>query len=441
MPRTPVRLAVPSRGDGVVAQACEVIGGVVGRYAGVGRRPWTFAAALLSAAASVFVALGVLQKNHCVRSGWSTPGSLWRACYSDLPGAVTAQHLSDPWATGGPGESQPVLTAYLTWLVRLLTPEGSGLVEQRFYFAAAAIVIVLLIAVTVAAVAATLPRSPWVAAHVALSPVLITASLMSYDMLGVALMALGVLAWTRRHPLMAGTLLGAATMARTFPAVVIVAIALVAWRERRQTALWRVLSGAVAAIAVGLILGWAVGGDPLASYQVWSDQSAGYGSSWLVVQIAGLDLPAAALTALAVIGWVLALVVGVYLATDRERNLDVAHLSLVMLVVVMVTGKSVSVQSALWLLPLIALCGLRWRDHLVWAGIELASFAAVWMYAGTSFNENRSLPGPAYALLTVLRLLAWIGLAWQAVATQRRLDEGEALPPTGVRRPILSAAD
>ncbi|MDE9365347.1 glycosyltransferase 87 family protein [Luteipulveratus sp. YIM 133132] len=445
MPRPPARLAAPSRGDDVVAQASEVVGGPVGRYAAIGRRPWTYAGALLSALASVVVALGVLQKNHCVRSGWSTPGSLWRACYSDLPAAVTPEHGATPWSGGGPGHSQPVLTAFLTWVLRWLTPSGSGLAEQRWYFALGAVVIALLVAVTVVATAGVARSTPWLAAHVALSPVLVTAALVSFDMFGVALMALGLLAWSRRHSTSAGVLLGAATMARTFPAVVLVAVALVAWRDDRRRELRHVLAGAALAVVLSLVLAWSMGGDPLASYQLWTDQGAGYGSPWLVAQIAHVSIPAAALTALAVIGWLLALVVGVYLATDRERAFGIPQLSLVMLVIVMVTGKTIPVQAALWVLPLIALCGLRWRDHLIWAAVEVTYFAGVWMYAGTSFNADRALPAPAYALLTSVRLLAYVGLAWRCLAGQRELDdaraEGPAASPGAARTRFAGVAD
>ena len=48
-------------------------------------RPWPFVAALLAAASGFVVALGVAQKAHCLKVGWSTPDQFWHACYSDLP--------------------------------------------------------------------------------------------------------------------------------------------------------------------------------------------------------------------------------------------------------------------------------------------------------------------------------------------------------------------
>ena len=43
------------------------------------------------------------------------------------------------------------------------------------------------------------------------------------------------------------------------------------------------------------------------------------------------------------------------------------------------TGKSFTVQSSVWLLPLVAWCALQWRDHLIWAGAEALNFVAVWL--------------------------------------------------------------
>jgi hypothetical protein len=77
-----------------------------------------------------------------------------------------------------------------------------------------------------------------------------------------------------------------------------------------------------------------------------------------------------------------------------------------MLVIVLVTGKSVPVQAGLWLLPLIALVGLQWRDHLIWAGFEAAYFVAVWLYIGGLSKPERGLPARGYSALLLLRLAA-----------------------------------
>ena len=75
-----------------------------------------------------------------------------------------------------------------------------------------------------------------------------------------------------------------------------------------------------------------------------------------------------------------------------------------MLAIVLLTGKSMTVQSALWLVPFAALVGLAWKDVLAWSATEALHFEAVWLYiAGTSV-PNRGIPASWYAVFLVLRL-------------------------------------
>lgn len=406
---------VPSRTDQVAALSTEVIGGPVGRYARVGARAWVLAAAVLSALASAVVALGILQKNHCVREGWSTPGSLWRMCYSDLPAAANGSAATTPFAPGGPAETQPVLTAILTWVAQRLVPGGStGLGRQQWFFAIAAILVVVLIAGCVVAVAWMLPSTPWRAGFVALSPLLVTSSLVSLDMLGVTLMALGLAAWVRRYPMAAGALLGAGIMARSFPVFALAAVVMVGWRLGRRDEVRKVLVAALTVVILCLALAYALGGDPLATYGIWNGQEGTYGSLWIIAQICGLDLSAGVLTLLAMLGWGAALCVGLVLIS-RARPPSVITLTTVMLVIVMVTGKSNPVQAALWLLPLLAASALPWREYLGWVGVELVAFVGTWLYVATSFAEDKSLPAPAYVLVAALRLLTLGVIAWRVL--------------------------
>ncbi len=419
--RDELRLTVPSRGEDVVGWSTEVIGGPVGRYAAVGRQGMSYAVVVLSSLASVFVALGVVQKEYCVRNGWGAPDSLWRACYSDLP--VAAGQTGGPWSAGGPGQSQPVLTAVLHWGLRVILPTETGVAAQRTYFTAGAIVIALLVAATVIATASMLRGTPWLAAHAALSPVLVTASLVSFDMFGVALATIGFALWVRGRPLPAGLLLGLAVMARTYPLVLILAIALVAVRDRRTADLGRMLLGVVVACAVCLGGAYAAGGDPLLVYRNWNAQAPGFGSPWQVMGLLKMPVSAHTASALAVIGWVIALLVGVYL-TRRPRHLTpLAPLAMTMLVIVMCTGKSFPVQQAVWLLPLLALVAMRWREHLIWATVEVVYFVMTWMYVAGSSDPNKGLAPEGYLIFALVRLVAWAAIAWIAWESAEQLED------------------
>jgi len=109
----------------------------------------------------------------------------------------------------------------------------------------------------------------------------------------------------------------------------------------------------------------------------------------------------------------------------------VAEVSLVMLVVVLVTGKSVPVQAGLWLVPLIALIGMQWRDHLVWAAFESTYFVAVWLYIAGLSKPDRGLPRGLYALLLVFRLAAMLFVVTQVWRVARSRGPAAEVDPEG----------
>ena len=241
----------PTRTDPVAAAASEIIGGPLGRYAAPARHTarsvWQPATAVLLGLTSLTVAFGLLQKAHCFSKGWNTPDQFWHACYSDLPLVYQTNGLGHtmPYLPGAQHLDQPLITGVVMWLVGLLVPDGSATVQQQWYFALSAVLITALAMVLVAVTVASVPRTPWRAAHIALSPVLVLAGLVSVDLLGVLLASAALWAWGRNRVLMAGVVLGLAISARTYPLVLLVAIGLLAvrcgkvpaWRRLAATAL------------------------------------------------------------------------------------------------------------------------------------------------------------------------------------------------------------
>jgi uncharacterized membrane protein len=234
------------------------------------------------------------------------------------------------------------------------------------------------------------------------------------------LTSVGLWAWGRRRVPLAGLVLGLAVATRTYPLVIVAAIGLVAVRGGRLRQ-WAVLAGVTLATWLLVSLPWlVVNADGfLSTYRRWWGAGAGYGSLWLVPQLFDHDLPVGAVTVLAVMGWVAALVAGAVLALATQRRPAVAEVALLMLAIVLVTGKSVPVQACLWLLPLIALVGVRWRDHLVWAGSEVVYSVAVWLYLAGLSVKDRGLPSGPYAVLLLARLLALGWLVAQVVRVAR----------------------
>jgi hypothetical protein len=93
-----------------------------------------------------------------------------------------------------------------------------------------------------------------------------------------------------------------------------------------------------------------------------------------------------------------------------------ARIALALLAGALVLSTSLPVQASLLVLPLVALAGLRWRDHLLWATTECAYFVGVWLYIAAQSEPDRGLPASIYLPLLLARLL---GLGWLAVQALR----------------------
>lgn len=402
--------------DPVARAASEVIGGPRGRYAAQPGPRWQLTAAVLSALAALPLGFGILFRAPCLRTHWTGTEQFWNACYADLPNAFRDSGLGRGIAAylqGGadaPVTGQPPLTGFFLMLVGSLVPDGRPGTRIAWYFALWAVITAVLVLAIIWLVAGSV-RRPWLAAHIALSPVVALVAYISADAVGVALATAGMWAWGKRRTTTAGVLLGLAMAARSYPVLILLAIGLLALRSGRLRAYGRTAGYAVLVLLAVLAATWLLNPESAAaSYVDWATAGPGYGSPWLLPQLAGHPLPTGAVTALAVVGWVLAVLLGAVLALSSVRRPTVAEVSLVMVGVVLVTGKSFTVQSALWLVPLVALAAVPWRDHLIWATGEAVNFIAVWLVIAATTVPDRGLPGSWYAAFSMLRALAVLWL-------------------------------
>lgn len=407
---------VPSWWDPVVATASRAIGGPAGRYLAIGSRGLAGVAAALIAMSGLMIALGVFQKGHCVVKGWVNPDQFWRACYSDIPVVHLTTGLAQgnlPWSGATPSD-QPLLSGLVMWVVSRISPEnGTDVASQRWVFTTWAFLAVVMLAAGVLAGVAMRPRRPWQVAHLALSPVLAVLALISTDLVAVALTMWGLWAWYRSRPATAGVMLGIAFLARPYPLVFLAAMVLVGWRDdRRRAALTALISAALAALAIYLPFAIAMP-QVGAAVRSWAGAGPGYGALAMVPTLVGAPMPASWATSLAILGWVAALLAGGWLTFTSALRPSMLQISAVMMLVVVLTAKSVSVQTGLWLLPLLALSALPWRDHLLWAAAEIVHFEAVWLHIGFGTDAGKGLPPSAYAVALAIRLMAWSWICWR----------------------------
>ncbi|WP_432565144.1 glycosyltransferase 87 family protein [Kineococcus sp. SYSU DK003] len=427
-PRPEVPSVPPTTVDPLARAGSEFLGGPAGRRLG-GDGPWWARALPVSVAlAAVAVAAGAASKHHCRAQGWNTPDQFVHACYSDLPVVYTSSGLAGglgPYADGV-SLNQPPLTSVLAWLVGRLTPHEVTVAAQRAYFDLASVLLVLAALVVVVAVWATTGRRRgWDTLLVAVSPVLVLSGLLSFDLVAVALATAGLACWAHRRPVAAGILLGLAVAARTYPVLLLLAIGLLALRTgRHRAAAVTVLSALAAWLAVDLPFALVDARGWSAYLSAFFDQQAGYGSLWVLPQLAqqavGAEvtsgLPGGAVVVLTIGAWVVwTLLVALFVlwAPRRPRLVQVAFL---LVAGFCVLGAAFPPQASLWLLPLAALAVPRWREHLVWWAAEAAYFAAVWLFIAGQSDTDRALPPELYALFLLLRLGA---VAWLVVCVVR----------------------
>jgi hypothetical protein len=168
------------------------------------------------------------------------------------------------------------------------------------------------------------------------------------------------------------------------------------------------------------------------SWQAWKASGPGYGSLWLVPSLlvqsrprsarmwySGAVLGGPGSTMITLLGLALVALATVLLALTTHYRARLAHLALFAMAGGLLVIKSMPPQGSLLLLPLIGLAGLRWRDHLIWAGAELAYFIGVWLYIAASSAADRGLPAGFYLVLVLLRCAAIAWLAVQAVLAAR----------------------
>jgi hypothetical protein len=371
--------------------------------------------------AALPVLVSLWKQSPCLDQGWGGTEPFWRFCYSDLAVGVQtagADRGLTAYLSGDVPLQQPPLTGAVVSFIAGVGPGGDVVATQRWVggvWAVLAVVGLVLMAWWVRTMPAHRSADP---VQVVLAPVAALTLLLSPDLLGVVLATGGLWAWSRRHPALAGALLGAGILARTYPAVLLAVVAVHAWRTGRERDLVRVSGASVAAmalIAAPFVL--LSPGTLTRSWSTWLDTPAGLGSVWYLPTLADHPWPASVVTIVAGLGIAVALVLAGLLVLGAPSTPRLGAVALVAVAVVLVTGTSFPVQASLWLVPLVALAGLRWRDHLVWALAEGVHFVAVWLYLAGLQNPDKSLPAGWYALALLLRVVAVAFLAvraWQS---------------------------
>ena len=408
------------------------LGGRTGRHARLtgllhDPAPWVILAALATWVVRMF------HQQHCQQDVAGQPvKAMLRMCYSDIP--IVWQ--TNQWGAGGPlltdsaGIPQlPVITFLaaigrgLTGLVRPLGGNGQAQLDAGNLFMV--INAVLLFCLFLAWVIAHMlmgrdsvragdalgakPRRSMDAMFLATSVGVMSAGLISWDLVAPALTGIALLLWSRGRVAVSGVVTGLALGAGIMPLALVVALGVLCARAGRMQhfgrhALWTGLTLAVVLIAAGTQSFAAT----RKAYLALLDPEAGYGSFWWILKEAGLAGQVVPTMSKLLI---IAAAIGVgLLSLHAPRRPRVAQVAALVLISALMLAPTYSPQYVLWLVGLVALARPQLRDWLIFSGTQLLYFLAIWGH----LQGNLRIGGGediGYPLAIVVHLT---GLGWVA---------------------------
>ncbi|MBN1171320.1 MAG: DUF2029 domain-containing protein [Micromonosporaceae bacterium] len=398
---TPEPIDEPAHSDALVGGLSEVIGGPLGEHAvrpagqSAGRF-WT-AARIVLALTCLMLSLHWVQKSPCRDGAWTNLSQYKYFCYTDVLALYYAERLSEgavPYADH-PVE-YPVLTGALLGAIGLPVhaygKDDPSVNQGQIFYDLNAFVLAALGVATVGAILAVRRRRPWDAAMFALAPALFVSATVNWDLLAVALAALGMLAWARRRPALAGLLLGLGISAKLYPLLILGPIVLLAIRANRWKAgATAALTAAVAWVATNLPVAVLWRENWLKFFDFNSERGIDWGTLWYIGEHFPLgngkygiawfaDLNAdpqhSTLNALYLALFVLACLGIALLTFLAPRRPRLGQLAFLVVAAFLLVGKVWSQQYVLWLLPLVVLARPRWGAFLAWQVAELGYFVA-----------------------------------------------------------------
>jgi uncharacterized membrane protein len=365
--------------------------------------------AVLSVASLVGSGLGFLDKAACRAGAWNTAvGEFQAHCYTDIYPLYYAEGLSDgkiPYV--GHHVEYPVLIGAamqaVAWLVR---PISNPFIRGREFFD---LTVVLLALFALAGVLATGylagPGRRWTALLVALSPAVILAAFINWDLIVMGLVAVSMAAWAARRLVLAGVLLGLGIATKFYPVVFFGPLLLLCLRAGRMRAFWITTGSAAAAwLAVNLpvMIVATTGWDTF--YWLSDHRPADWGSIWYFLEYLRWPLlgtgTVTTLNELSLAVFCLACAGIAVLALAAPRRPRLPQLFFLTLAAFLMTSKVWSPQYVIWLTPLVVLARPRLWSYALWQAAEICYFFAIWAYLITQVGDSGGLsPGLYFAAL------------------------------------------
>jgi uncharacterized membrane protein len=357
---------------------------------------------VLIAATVLAMVLAFAEKIPCRSGAWNDYAKQFqRSCYTDIyplyyneglssgQAPYTGHHVEYPVLIGGAMQAA-------AWLVRNIDPLIRG---REFYdFTAIGLALCAVAAVVATARAAGVGRR-WQALMVALSPALILNAFVNWDLIAMALTALGIAAWAARRGVWAGVLLGLAVATKFYPLVVLGALLLLCLRAGRMREFAKTFAAAsLSWLAVNLpvmiaaLPGWA-------TFYVFSkNRGADWGSAWYMFEYFNLpglgNYQLSELNKMSAAALLAAFAAIALLALAAPRRPRLPQVCFLLLAVFLMTNKVWSPQYVVWLVPLAVLARPRLWPYLLWQLAEIGYFFGIWGYLIFQYHlDGHAFPG------------------------------------------------
>jgi uncharacterized membrane protein len=327
----------------------------------------------------------------CRTGGWNDQVTTYtNFCYTDIYPLYFDRQLAtqNPYFADVPFDKQveyPVVLGEvmqaIAWVARKITNDQVAQ-AVRFYDITVILLGVSLVAGVLLMAAVAGPTRRWDALWYAISPAVILAAYINWDLVAGALSMGMLLAWARKRQVLAGVLLGLAIATKFYPLMFVGALFLLTLRTARWRPFLVTLGSAAGAwIVVNLpfmVFAW----DGWRRFYVFSqERGIDWGSPWLFFQrkawpiVGDADVSTLGMAALGIL--CLGIAVLTLAAPRRPRLVQICFLALAAF---MMTNKVWSPQFVLWLVPFAVLARPRWKPLVLWQLAEIWYFAAIWLY-------------------------------------------------------------
>lgn len=395
-------------------------GGPMGRHAAP-RGAWFDPRPMIVLAATAVFLLLFLRHVPCIQTDAGNAVNAYvRACYSDIQTTYLSQGFGQGNSPIGSGQLLfPPLIAVIILLTRKVSSGIFGAPVTRSadlqaqldssltFFALTTVG--LFICFLIASIAMShLGRgsrqgtASWDGLLLAASPVVLAVGLISWDLVPVALMLVGLVQFARGRLLEAGIVIGLSATAGTMPIGVILALGVVCGLRSGWGDALKFAGAAVATFFLVHLPLLVTNFDAVyAFYHQEINKQTGYGSIWYLASLMGAPTRDTGSLAFMILTAFLGVLIAWLYVTGRRPRVG----SVIAVVILAATfiGPAYPPQTALWVLVAVILSRPYKPELIAVTVTEVGYYLAIWGWLGGSLTTNQSGPYLLYWLAIALR--------------------------------------